>query len=273
MTVPEGLKDPCWDMTKWAGAAGRRIDSLFIHYTLSGDLGDAEETLEAVTRWHVIRGFITVGYHRLYTRRAEVALGRPEYMMGAHVLGWNSYSLGLCAVGMDAMDWYPEEVQYQAVARDAKEMMTQYPLITLDRVWPHRAKNATSCPGRWDMDKLKQMIQAAPPPEEDKMFRWSNRNGPGSRITSWENNVFIGANQGTQTDEDFWLAFRPLDGDAQVEVKVVTNSTVRSYVYKVKRNKLQEVGLSGFGLVGPMTYFLTSDVPLVFSEDPRGRNL
>jgi len=268
VTIPESMKDPCWDFTRWAGAAGRRIDSIICHYTLSGDLGNAADTRATVDRWHKARGFIMVGYNYLYTPRGEEAVGRPEYMQGAHCIGWNAHSIGLCSVGSDAFNWYPTEAEYIAKALRCKDLMTRYPLITIDRIWPHNAKNATSCPGLFDTDKLKQMIQAQP---EVDMFRWSNRSGPGMRVMSYENNVFVGVNKGQQTDEDVWLAFRPIDSNAMVEVKVVSDDAVKSHIYPVERNKIQEVGLSGFGLTGPITYFMSSNVPVVFSEDDRGR--
>ncbi len=269
MTIDPLMLDPCWDFTRWAGAAGRRIDSLVLHFTLSGDIGNAAESRATVDRWHKARDFIMIGYGYLYTPRGEEAVGRPEYMQGAHCLGFNAYSVGLCSVGSDEFNWYPSEAQYQAKAARCRDLMTRYPLITIDRVWPHKAKNPTSCPGRFDMNRLKQMIQAQP--EVKDMLRWSNRNGPGRRVMFWENNVFIGKNEGQQTNEDVWLAFRPIDSNAMVDVRVFSDTGNKHRIYPVERNKLQEVGLSGFGLTGPITYFLTSDVPVVFSEDDRGR--
>ena len=269
MTVPDKLQDPCWAFNKWAGAAGRRIDSIVCHFTLSDDLGNAAESRATVDRWHKARGFIMIGYNYLYTRRGEEAVGRPEYMMGAHCIGHNAYSVGLCSVGSDAFGWYPTDAQYLSTSLRCKDLMTRYPLITIDRLWEHGQLNPTSCAGRWDMDKLKRMIQAQP--EVKDMLRWSNRSSVGRRVMLFENNVFIGKNEGQQTNEDVWLAFRPIDSNAMVKVEVITNETVKSHLYPVERNKIQEVGLSGFGLTGPMTYRVTSDVPVVFSEDGRGR--
>lgn len=268
MTVDPLMLDPCWDFTRWAGASGRRIDSIVCHYTFTNDLGDAQQSRDRIDEGHKARGFIMIGYGYLYTPRGEEAVGRPEYMMGAHCLGHNAYSIGLCSVGSDEYGWYPTDAQYIATALRCRDLMTRYPLITLDRLYEHCELNSTSCAGLWNMQRLKSEILSQP---EVEMFRWSNRNGPGRRVMTWENNVFIGKNQGQQTDEDVWLAFRPIDSNAMVEIKVVTNEAVKKHVYPVERNKIQEVGLSGFGLTGPVTYFLTSDVPVVFSEDDRGR--
>jgi hypothetical protein len=268
MTV-ENTEDPCLESRNFAGAGGRRIDCIYIHYTYSGDLGDAAQTRATIDAWHKKRGFIMVGYHRMFTPRGEEAIGRPDYMMGAHVSGHNAYSLGICAVGADSYDWYPTPEQYAGIAARCRAYMAQYPLVTIGRIWPHRRDQSTSCPGRFDMEKLIGMVRSEKPREVEAV-RWSTRNTTWDRVTFCESHAFLGRNEGQRTDEDCWLAITPFDGDAKVRVEVITNSAVKGYTYNVKQNKLQEVALSGFGLTGPVTYRVSSNVPVVVTADLRG---
>lgn len=75
----------------------RRIDWIVIHcaYTPSDmDIGVAE-----IRRWHKARGFRDVGYHFVVRRDGQVERGRPEEEIGAHALGYNHNSIGICMVG------------------------------------------------------------------------------------------------------------------------------------------------------------------------------
>lgn len=52
-----------------------------------------------ITRWHIQRGFDTVGYHYVIRRNGELETGRPEQAIGAHVRGHNANSVGICLAG------------------------------------------------------------------------------------------------------------------------------------------------------------------------------
>jgi len=80
----------------------RRIDYIVIHCSAtkpSADIG-AEE----IRRWHSDpppkgNGWRDIGYHYVIRRSGQVEPGRPPREIGAHVSGYNSYSLGICLVG------------------------------------------------------------------------------------------------------------------------------------------------------------------------------
>ena len=92
----------------------RPIRRIFCHCTAS-EWG----TVEEVTRWHIERGFGTIGYHALITNQfptyrhykdctgvsaydGKVWPGRDEAEVGAHVKAANRDSLGICLVGNEA---------------------------------------------------------------------------------------------------------------------------------------------------------------------------
>lgn len=52
-----------------------------------------------IRQWHVQRGFLDVGYHFIIRRDGTVEEGRPHNVVGAHVSGKNSVSVGICLVG------------------------------------------------------------------------------------------------------------------------------------------------------------------------------
>ena len=52
-----------------------------------------------ITRWHLDRGFLKIGYHYVILRDGTVQKGRKDSEVGAHVAGYNTGSLGICLVG------------------------------------------------------------------------------------------------------------------------------------------------------------------------------
>ncbi len=58
-----------------------------------------------IDRWHRKQGWQCIGYHYVIRRDGTVEEGREEDVIGSHVAGFNSVSLGICMVGgVDAND-------------------------------------------------------------------------------------------------------------------------------------------------------------------------
>lgn len=55
--------------------------------------------LREIRQWHREKGWLDVGYHFIVRRDGTVELGRPHEVVGAHVEGHNSDSMGICLVG------------------------------------------------------------------------------------------------------------------------------------------------------------------------------
>lgn len=75
----------------------REINKIIIHCAAtkpSMDIG-----AEDVKRWHVQRGWRTIGYHFVIRLDGTVEAGRPVSEPGAHAYGHNSDSIGICLVG------------------------------------------------------------------------------------------------------------------------------------------------------------------------------
>ena len=59
-----------------------------------------------IDEWHKERGFDSIGYHFVIKRDGQIEIGRSEDQQGAHALGYNHNSLGVCLVGGVKQDDY-----------------------------------------------------------------------------------------------------------------------------------------------------------------------
>jgi hypothetical protein len=57
------------------------------------------EKMDEITRWHKARGFSTIGYHWVIDRDGMYLPGRPENVIGAHVIEANRGTIGISLVG------------------------------------------------------------------------------------------------------------------------------------------------------------------------------
>lgn len=81
----------------------RRTDHIVIHCSAtrpSSDIG-----IDEIREWHTRpkdeggRGWRDVGYHAVIRRNGEIEFGRHFDEPGAHVLGWNTRTVGVCLIG------------------------------------------------------------------------------------------------------------------------------------------------------------------------------
>jgi N-acetylmuramoyl-L-alanine amidase len=75
----------------------RKINLIVIHCTASPN--GVPVPIETIRTWHKARGFSDVGYHYVINVDGTVMNGRPEELVGAHVLGFNNHSMGVALVG------------------------------------------------------------------------------------------------------------------------------------------------------------------------------
>ena len=61
---------------------------------------DQQSSAAQIDSWHRQRGYhLGIGYHYVIRRNGEIEPGRPEWMVGAHCLNHNKYSIGVCYEG------------------------------------------------------------------------------------------------------------------------------------------------------------------------------
>ncbi|WP_085589327.1 N-acetylmuramoyl-L-alanine amidase [Pseudomonas sp. B14(2017)] len=106
-----------------------RTDLIVVHCAATKpgmDIG-----LREIRMWHRQRGFLDVGYHLIIRRDGTVEHGRDIGVIGAHVKGHNSTSVGICMVGGvdDAME--PQnnftDAQFATLREQLRDLERTYP--------------------------------------------------------------------------------------------------------------------------------------------------
>ena len=68
-----------------------------------------------IDKWHRNRGFSKIGYHYVIRLNGSIEKGREENEMGAHCLGQNMDSIGICYIGGLSRDKQtPEDTRTEA---------------------------------------------------------------------------------------------------------------------------------------------------------------
>lgn len=131
----------------------RNIRKIIIHCTATPE--GRKVSVEQVTQWHKARGFRTIGYHYLIGLDGTVHVGRDESEVGAHCLGQNAHSIGVCYVGgIDRDTLQPKDTRTDAQRRALRQLVAslrkRFPGVT---VHGHREFAAKACPC-FDMSDL-----------------------------------------------------------------------------------------------------------------------
>ena len=132
----------------------RAINEIIIHCSATRPTWMAGHSMAAkvqeIARWHTDRGWKAIGYHWLIDRNGEVAAGRPEHIVGAHVKGRNAHSIGVCLLGGHGADAYDEFYDHFTVEqKDAllnliDEMENRW---DISKISGHNEYSAKGCPG------------------------------------------------------------------------------------------------------------------------------
>ena len=108
----------------------REINTVIIHcsYTPANmDIGVPE-----IRRWHVEDNrWRDIGYHYVIRRSGILEVGRPIEQAGAHTLGQNQHSIGVCLVGGRATGSKPQcnftPQQWDTLRDLVLELMAEHP--------------------------------------------------------------------------------------------------------------------------------------------------
>ena len=124
----------------------RTVREIIIHCSATAEGGDF--TVADIRRWHLQRGFSDIGYHYVIYRDGSVHAGRPVDKVGAHCLGHNSRSVGVCYIGGLAADGKtPKDTrtpaQKSAIAKLVDDLRGRFPGAT---VHGHNEFAAKACP-------------------------------------------------------------------------------------------------------------------------------
>lgn len=129
--------------------ANSPIKYIVLHY--SATYADQDLDVDDIRKMHLARGFNDVGYHYVIKRDGTVQKGRADHVVGAHVAGHNTGSLGICCIGGLERETGPNvgvdnrtEAQKAATIRLVKELLAKHPKA---QVVGHKDLGPTQCPG------------------------------------------------------------------------------------------------------------------------------
>lgn len=125
----------------------REINSLIIHCSATPEGRDF--TVEDIDRCHRQRGFRCIGYHYVIYRDGSIHPGRPVAREGAHCLGHNADSIGICYIGGVDAAGKPKDtrtlLQKKALTLLVSDLCRQYNILRIN-VYGHNEFAAKSCP-------------------------------------------------------------------------------------------------------------------------------
>ena len=125
----------------------RSITMVVIH--CSAVRPDQLSSVAQIDSWHRERGFkFGVGYHYVIRRDGSIEAGRPEWMVGAHCVNHNKYSIGVCYEGgLDARG-QPADTRTAAQKATLRRLLTdlhrRYPRAVI--VGHHDLNPQKECP-------------------------------------------------------------------------------------------------------------------------------
>ena len=125
----------------------RSITLILIH--CSAVKPDQLSSVAQIDSWHRERGFkFGVGYHYVIRRDGSIEAGRPEWMVGAHCVNHNKYSIGVCYEGgLDARG-QPADTRTAAQKATLRQLLTdlhrRYPRAVI--VGHHDLNPQKECP-------------------------------------------------------------------------------------------------------------------------------
>ena len=124
----------------------RKINEIIVH--CSATPAGKPYTVEDIDKWHRQRGFDGIGYHFVVYLDGSVHKGRSLEKVGAHCLGHNKNSIGVCYVGGLTADGKMVNdtrtlAQKLSLQRLLAELKAQFPDA---EIHGHRDFAAKACP-------------------------------------------------------------------------------------------------------------------------------
>lgn len=116
-----------------------KTDEVILHHAEA-----SSATVWDINDWHLANGWTGIGYHYYIRKDGSVYRGRPEWALGAHAVGHNDRSIGICCEGAYMTETMPA-AQLASLKALLRDIMGRYGKLTLLR---HKDVNSTDCPGK-----------------------------------------------------------------------------------------------------------------------------
>ncbi len=157
-------------------------NKIIIHHSAGPDNLYLKD-FDAIKNYHINNnGWLDIGYNWVIESVAneyKIIPGRPEDMEGAHCLGQNSESIGICVVG-DFTNTDPTDAQYLTLVYCIKDIYNRYGELP---IYGHKDFGSTQCPGMLNVDKVRNLVNPEQPQEVIKQhwaqapYDYCNANG------------------------------------------------------------------------------------------------
>lgn len=123
---------------------------LIVHHTGGTDadpLADtSEHTFAIVDAWHKQLGWGKIGYHYFIDKTGLLTQGREDSEEGAHTIGYNLKSLGICLAGNFDVTM-PTQAQINTLQKLLNDKQKQYS-VPLEKIVAHRCFSSKTCYGK-----------------------------------------------------------------------------------------------------------------------------
>jgi len=127
---------------------------IIIHHTGGTDTNILADTshhsFELVKKFHKSKGWQTIGYHYFIEKDGKVWQGRPDDMEGAHCIGKNKTSIGICLAGNFDLT-KPTEHQMVSLKAITGHLKAKYGVSQIEG---HRKYAKKTCPGKNFTDSM-----------------------------------------------------------------------------------------------------------------------
>lgn len=149
-----GVIKPSSPAMIYQGSARHPVREIIVHCSATRPDWMAGRTIAEkvaeIRRWHLANGWNDIGYHWIIDRDGKVLAGRAETVIGAHTVGKNSGTIGICLIGghgsaeTDSFSTHFTHQQDVTLGQmiDAISSRTQ-----IERVSGHNEYAAKACPG------------------------------------------------------------------------------------------------------------------------------
>lgn len=123
----------------------RNIDTIIVHCTATRAGVDVHT--DAIYYCHRQRGFQKIGYHYVVCLDGSIERGRGDAEIGAHCVGHNATSLGVCYVGGLDATGRPADTRTPAQRRAMRELICRLTAVyNVRHIHSHRDFAAKACP-------------------------------------------------------------------------------------------------------------------------------
>lgn len=173
---------------------------LIIHHTGGSDafplLDTSNQSFEDVNAYHrtapnVWLGYYSslgyaIGYHYFIDKKGKLTQGRLDTDEGAHTIGYNKQSLGICLAG-NFDTTMPTKEQIEALKTLLSMKKAQYG-ISIDNIVPHRKFAQKTCYGRLLGDSW--VLDILTPPSNTQLSTCLVENTELKKKVEWYNSIW-----------------------------------------------------------------------------------